>query len=190
MQYVSKEQFYGQLGYITAAPKNHGILKMIVIRSQTNKRQILDSCELSLKGGTHGDTWANGTWKSLPDGSPHPDVQLTLMNYRVLEAIADTDEQRALAGDNLCIDFDLSNENLTCGDRLQIGKEVVIEITDVPHNGCHKFRQRFGNTALSYINSPQGKALHLRGLYAKVVTNGVVNIGDTVTKMNTETGKK
>ncbi|MEL6383140.1 MAG: MOSC domain-containing protein, partial [Cyanobacteria bacterium J06626_18] len=169
-----------------AAPKNRGILKMIVIRPQTNERRILDACELSLQGGAHGDAWANGTWKSLPDGSPHPDVQLTLMNYRVLEAIADTNEQRALAGDNLCLDFDLSSENLTCGDRLQIGQNVVIEVTDVPHDGCHKFKKRFGTAALSYINSAQGKALHLRGIYARVVADGIVNIGDPVAKMNSE----
>ncbi|MGF1524539.1 MAG: MOSC domain-containing protein [Leptolyngbyaceae cyanobacterium] len=186
MQHISKEQFEQQLSYITAAPKNHGRLKMIVVRPRTNERQILHTCELSLKGGAHGDMWASGTWKSLPDGSPHPDVQLTLMNYRVLEAIADTDEQRALAGDNLCLDFNLSSENLTCGDRLQIGDSVVIEVTDVPHDGCHKFKKRFGIAALSYINSAQGKALHLRGIYAKVIVDGIVNIGDTIRKMNGE----
>ena len=184
MQPISKEQFEKQLSYITGAPKEQGVLKMIVIRPQTNERKILASCELSLKGGAHGDVWSRGTWKSLPDGSPHPDVQLTLMNYRVLESIADTDDQRALAGDNLCLDFDLSSENLRCGDRLKVGDEVVIEVTNVPHDGCHKFKKRFGAAALSYINSARGKAFHLRGIYARVIVDGTVNIGDTVAKVS------
>lgn len=184
MQHISKEQLEKQLSYITRAPKKQGVLKMIVVRPQTNERKILASCELSLRGGAHGDAWSQGTWKSLPDGSPHPDVQLTLMNYRVLEAIADTDAQRAKAGDNLCLDFDLSSENLTCGDRLKVGDEVVIEVTDVPHDGCHKFKKRFGAAALSYINSARGKTLHLRGIYARVVVDGTVNVGDSVAKIN------
>lgn len=186
MAHITTEQFGHQLNTILEAPKDNGVLKMIVIRPQKNQRKILDTCELSLKGGAHGDTWARGTWMKQPDGSPHPDVQLTLMNYRVLAAIADSDADRALAGDNLCVDLDLSDENLACGDRLQIGDTVVLEVTSVPHDGCSKFKRRFGADALSCINSPFGKRMHLRGIYARVVVDGIVTVGDAITKVEPE----
>ena len=81
------------------------------------------------------------------------------------------------------VDFDLSDGNLQAGDCLSIG-DALIEITDVPHNGCAKYRQRFGSDALAYVNSPRGKERHLRGIYARVVRDGIITSGDTIEKSN------
>ena len=88
-----------------------------------------------------------------------------------------------MAGDNLFVDLDLSRENLPSGQLLRIG-ECVIEITEQAHNGCSKFSQRFGAPALKVVNSPAGKQLRLRGVYAKVITAGRVRVGDLITKVN------
>ncbi|MBD5778235.1 MOSC domain-containing protein [Pelagicoccus sp. NFK12] len=181
MNHVTTSQFEEQIEYILDAPKQSGTVKMIVARPATNERKILDSCLLSAKSGTDGDHWARGCWKSLPDGSPHPDVQISVMNYRVLQVIEQDEERRALAGDNLCVDFDLSEENLQPGERLRIGAATV-EVTSIPHNGCKKFAERFGSEALAYINSEEGKKLHLRGIYVRVVEDGLVRKHDTIEK--------
>ena len=78
--------------------------------------------------------------------------------------------------------FDLSKENVKSGDRLKVG-DAVVEVTDVPHLGCGKFKKRFGAAALHQVNSPQGKDLHLRGIYARVVLDGAVTVGDPVIKV-------
>ena len=181
MAHLTASDFQEKLPVILNAPKDKGVLKMIVVRPRENERTILKTCALSAAKGVHGDNWAEGCWKTLPDGSPHPDVQIALMNYRVMEAIEDDHERQALAGDNLYVDLDLSETNLSSGDRLSIGS-AILEITDIPHNGCGKFKQRFGEDVLKIINSAPGKANHLRGIYAKVVKDGIVSVGDMVEK--------
>jgi len=181
-EHLTTEQLHAGLPHIQASPRDGGVLEAIVIRPQTNQRHRLAHCELSLEGGVHGDNWALGCWKSLPDGSPHPDVQVAIMNSRAIELIAGDSGRWALAGDNLFVDLDLSAENLPTGQRLAIG-DVVLEITEIPHDGCKKFADRFGKDALKFVNSAVGKQWHLRGIYARVVTSGMVRVGDEIKKI-------
>ena len=95
--------------------------------------------------------------------------------------VAGAAERVPLAGDQLYVDFDLSKENVPPGTRLAVGT-AVIEATDDPHTGCAKFSARFGSDALRFINSPQGRALQLRGINARVVTPGRVRQGDAIRK--------
>lgn len=88
---------------------------------------------------------------------------------------------------NWSVELDLSSTNLPPGQRLRIGS-AVIEISDIPHNGCHKFGARYGDAALRFINSARGKALRLRGVYARVVQAGRVNQGDVITKLDDRPG--
>jgi len=101
------------------------------------------------------------------------------MNVRAAALVAVDPDRRALCGDQLYVDFDLSVANLPAGSLLQVG-EVVLEVTARPHLGCIKFRDRFGADALAFVNSPVGRALRLRGLNARVVAGGAVAVGDPV----------
>jgi MOSC domain-containing protein YiiM len=132
--------------------------------------------------GLVGDTWKDRGSTRTEDGSPHPDMQLNVMSARVVSFLARDPERRALAGDQLYLDLDLSHANLPAGTRLAIGS-AVIEVTDQPHTGCAKFTQRFGLDALRWVNGDDGKRLRLRGLNARVVVPGTVRRGDQVTKV-------
>jgi MOSC domain-containing protein YiiM len=101
------------------------------------------------------------------------------MNARVVALLAGDPDRRALAGDQLYLDLDLSEANLPPGTRLLLGT-AEIEVTEQPHTGCAKFSNRFGADALRFVNSPIGRELRLRGLNARVVTAGTVRQGDTV----------
>jgi MOSC domain-containing protein YiiM len=103
------------------------------------------------------------------------------MNARAIQLIATDPARWPLAGDQLYIDMDLSGANLPPGTRLALGT-AVIEITAEPHTGCKKFVQRYGLEAMKFVNSPAGRELSLRGIYAKVVRRGVARVGDRVTK--------
>ncbi|MDF2732971.1 MAG: hypothetical protein K0S92_1605, partial [Desertimonas sp.] len=116
------------------------------------------------------------------DGSAHPDMQLNIINARLSRLVGGADDDvRALAGDQLHVDLDLSSDNLPPGAQLAIG-DAVIEITDQPHTGCAKFAARFGKEALRFVNVGAGKQLRLRGINAKVVIPGTIRRGDTITK--------
>jgi MOSC domain-containing protein YiiM len=97
--------------------------------------------------------------------------------------VAGEEDAMCLAGDNLIVDFDLSEVNLPAGCQLEIGGQVVVEITDLPHTGCSKFARRYGDEARQFVNNVRGKALHLRGRYARIVRGGEIQIGDSVRKL-------
>ena len=80
------------------------------------------------------------------------------------------------------MDFDLSEENAPAGTRLSIGS-AILEVTPEPHNGCKKFVERFGMDAMLFVNSEVGKALHLRGINARVVQAGTIAVGDAIRKL-------
>jgi len=94
-------------------------------------------------------------------------------------------ERWQLAGDQLYIDMDLSKENLPAGSRIAIGS-AVLEVSPLPHTGCHKFVARFGLEAMQFVNSTVGKELCLRGINAKVVQGGVVKLGNKAKKLETD----
>src|SRR5262249_24764641 len=151
-------------------------------RPRDNEREILSEGELTLTDGLVGDCWkARGSAKTA-DGGPHPDMQINIINSRLLALVAQHPDRWPLAGDQLVIDLDLSAGHLPPGTQLAIGS-AVIEVTHLPHLGCRKFAARFGPDAVKFVNSPVGKELHLRGINAKVVRPGIIRAGDMVRKM-------
>ncbi|MFN8007056.1 MAG: MOSC domain-containing protein [Terriglobia bacterium] len=169
------------LDSIRQSPRSEGILTMIVRRPKIDLREVLELGELTSLEGLVGDTWRTRGSSRTVDGSSHPDMQLTLINTRLIALVAQLKERWTLAGDQLVVDLDLSADNLPPGTPLMIGT-AKLEVTAQPHTGCDKFAARFGIEALKWVNSPTGKQLRLRGLYAKVVESGAIQVGDKVRK--------
>jgi hypothetical protein len=170
------------LDAIRRSPKDAGELMMIVRRPAIGYRDVLDEAQLDPIEGLVGDTWRFRKSKRTADGSPHPDMQINVMNTRVVDLVAQDRSRWPLAGDQLFIDMDLTGANLPPGTRLAIGS-AIIEVTAEPHTGCAKFVERFGVEAMKFVNSTVGEELHLRGINAKVVRGGTIRVGDRATKM-------
>ena len=164
------------------SPKDGGTLEMIVRRPRVDAREVLEEGELDLEMGLVGDTWLERGSSRTADGSAHPDMQLNVINARLLDLVAQDKARWQLAGDQLVVDFDLSEANIPPGTQLAIGS-AVIEVTAQPHTGCQKFVARFGREAMLFVNSPVGKQLHLRGINARVVQPGTIRTGDAVRKV-------
>ena len=143
---------------------------------------MLDEAQLDLSEGLVGDSWKVRPSSKTADGSPHPDMQVNIMNARVVALVAQEKERWPLAGDQLYVDLDLSRANVPPGTHLAIGSAVV-EVTAPPHTGCKKFVARFGLEAMQFVNSPLGRELNLRGVNAKVIQPGVIRTGDIARKL-------
>jgi hypothetical protein len=185
MEHPTAARLEAGLDAIRGSPSDHGPVQLIVRRPAEDAREVLPEARLDRIEGLAGDTWRARPSNLTRDRSPHPDLQLTLMNSRVAALVAGGDERRQLAGDQLYVDLDLSEANLPPGTRLSLGS-AVIEISDKPHRGCQKFAARFGREALSFVNSAVGRALRLRGVNAKIVVTGTVRLGDPIGKLPAE----
>lgn len=169
------------LAHILQSPKDAGEVALIVRRPSENEREVLAEGQLDLAKGLVGDTWCVRGSSRMPNGSPHPDMQINIISARVIGLLAREKERWSLAGDQLYIDLDLSGENLPPGTCLHIGT-AMIAITDQSHTGCSKFMARFGQEALKFISSPTGKRYNMRGVNAKVIQPGIIRTGDIVRK--------
>jgi MOSC domain-containing protein YiiM len=150
-------------------PRGKGSVRLIVLRKGNGIHETPPQARLSPERGLEGDRWEKGT-------SPHPDGQVTLMNARAAELIADG-QPLDLPGDNLLVDLDLSEDNLPPGTRLRAG-DAVIEVSPLPHTGCQKFSARFGQEALRWVNWKDHRHRRLRGINCRVVVAGTVAVGD------------
>jgi MOSC domain-containing protein YiiM len=182
MKHRTADELEAGLPTVLEAPRDAGLVRLVVRRVGKGEREILEVGELDRRFGLVGDDWVNRP--SRRTGHPNLYAQLTIMNARFCELIAGQGghEAWALAGDQLYVDLDLSEASLPAGSRLAIGSAVV-EIQQEPHTGCAQFTERFGMDTMVLANSERGRALRLRGANATIVQDGSVRAGDEVRKV-------
>jgi hypothetical protein len=181
-KHATWDELEAGLAVIRQAPAQEGRLEMIVRRPAVGLREELEQGELDLALGLVGDSWSSRGSARSRGQAPHPEMQLNVMNARVIALLAQDRSRWQLAGDQLFVDLDLSAGNVPPGTRLAIGG-AVIQVTAQPHTGCGKFVSRFGLDATKFVNSPTGRQLQLRGINARVVHAGAIHVGDVVKKI-------
>ena len=165
------EELEGLLSALVGTPKDNGTVTLLMSRREGGRRELLKSVRFEIDGGMPGDAWGRNSKRKL-------EAQLATMQTDVAELIANG-QPLELAGDNLYLALDLSNENLPTGSRVRIGG-VLLEVTPMPHNGCKKFRARFGDGAHRFVCDPGLRHRNLRGIYFRVIEPGNVSVGDPV----------
>ena len=171
----SAEELNTGVEHILASPTDNGELQLIVRRPGVDERETPQQARLDVEVGLVGDSWATRA-KVVPD------MQLNIMNSRVVDCVAGSQDRWPLAGDQLFVDMDLSGENLPPGTQITLG-DAIVEVTELPHTGCKKFAARFGVDAMMFVNSGPGKTQNFRGICAKVVKSGDISVGDIARKL-------
>ena len=174
--HLSTEQLEQGVEHILGSPTDNGELKLIVRRPDVDERETPQHAHLDVEVGLVGDSWSTRA-KVVPD------MQLNIMNSRVVDRVARSKDRWPLAGDQLFVDMDLSGDNLPPGTQIALG-DAILEVTEPPHTGCKKFAARFGVDAMVFVNSGRGKTLNFRGICAKVVKSGDISVGDVARKIS------
>jgi len=159
------------LRVLAGSPKTSGRLALIVRRRVDGVRETPERLRLSTDEGVPGDGWSRRPPRD-------PEAQLAVMRHDVAELIANG-QPLSLFGDNLFVDLDISATNLPVGTRLRVGAALV-EVTAKPHNGCLKFKGRFGEDALRFVQANRTRDQNLRGIYWRVFEPGIAAIGDLI----------
>jgi hypothetical protein len=171
VRHLSYAEIMAALPEIERSPSERGTLSLIVRRPSSGQREVLDAGTLDFEEGLLGDRWALGKRRRAN--------QLTVINTRLVELLAQSRDRWPLAGDQLYVDFDLSVEHVPPGTRIAVGA-AEIEVSPEPHTGCRLFAERYGRDAQRFVGSERGHALSLRGINAWVVKGAEVRVGDEV----------
>ncbi|MCG6955942.1 MAG: MOSC domain-containing protein [Gemmatimonadetes bacterium] len=152
-------------------PRGAGTVTLLVRRGPGGAREVLQRAHLVRDGGLPGDRWEVKRRNRA--------TSLTVMEDGVARLIANG-QPLALFGDQIFVDLDLSRANLPAGSQVRMGSATLV-VTPTPHDGCQKFRSRFGTAALRLVSGKVHRHLNLRGVYMRVVQDGDVGVGDVVT---------
>ena len=99
MRFLDAHALEEGLPDILTSPKDEGVVTIIVRRPDTGEREVVDSGELDVAQGLVGDNWRSRGSGMTDDGAAHPQMQLNLMNSRVIALVAGSEDRWALAGD-------------------------------------------------------------------------------------------
>jgi hypothetical protein len=174
---VTAAELDAALPAVLAAPRDAGAVRLLCTRPDTNARSFPDMLTLSRGVGAKGDGHEARPWLTLPDGRPDPRIEVSLIPWRVLDLVWRDRDRVAHPGDNIAVDMSLSETDLPVGSLLAVGT-AILRVSDVPNDGCAKWKVRCGRAAYDWIVTPSGLRQRLRGLYCSVEQDGEVRLGD------------
>ncbi len=128
----------------------------------------LPQARLEVAQGIEGDAKGGGS----------PNRQLNVMSARSLEQLTQEGFQTAPGqmGEQLIV-AEMDIDALPLGTHLRIGEQACVELTE-PRTGCGKFER--------YQEKRREDAAGRLGMMARVVTSGVIAVGDPVQVISTE----
>ncbi|MFM7444499.1 MAG: MOSC domain-containing protein [Tabrizicola sp.] len=179
---VTEAELAEALPSVLAAPRDAGEVRLLCARPEPNARTFPPVLTLTRAAGVVGDFEMSRPWLTLPDGSPDPQNQVSIMPWRVLDLVWRQRDVVTHPGDNIAVDMNLTEENLPVGTLLSAGT-AVLRVSAEPNDGCVKWKVRYGPAAYAWIIRKDHLPLRLRGLYCSVEQDGALRLGDQLRRL-------
>jgi hypothetical protein len=171
---ITAAQIAAAMPHVLAAPKSDAPITSLCLRPAFGERSFPDHIVMTRAEGIPGERWATLPWSKLPDGSPDPRIQVSLLPSRVMDLVWQ-DKSMPHPGDPIVADLDMSFANLPIGTLIQAGT-AVLRVSDLPNNGCAKWKVRYGADAMAWVTADP--SLRLRGVLCSVEVDGAVSLTD------------
>jgi hypothetical protein len=172
---VSRAELDAALDDVMAAPKTDAPLQGLCLRPALNQRRMVESIQFTRAEAIAGERWLTMPWLRTEDGKPHPGIQVSILPSRVMDLVWRDREATPHPGDPIVADLDTSEANLPVGTLIQAGT-AVLRVSEVPNLACVKWKVRYGEPALRWVESrPE---LRLRGVLCSVEQDGEITLSD------------
>lgn len=178
---ITLDELQSKLPYVLGAPKDNAPVQQLCLRPDFGHRQFVDQIKVTREFGMPGERWATTPWLKLPDGSPDPRIQVSILGCRVMDLVWRDRENSPHPGDPIVADMDFSETNMPVGTNLHIGT-AILRVSDKFNDACVKWKTRYGKDAKDWIVMPDNITHRLRGVLCEVIQDGVINTGDLIRK--------
>lgn len=162
------------LPWVFAAQKEGAAIEGLCLRPGFGERTFPDHFTMTRAQGIPGERWATLPWARLADGAPDPRIQVSILPSRVMKLVW-RDRSQPHPGDPIVADLDMSEANLPVGTLIRAGT-AVLRVSDLPNNGCAKWKVRYGADALAWVQADP--SLRLRGVLCSIEVDGEVRLTD------------
>lgn len=176
---ITMDALMAALPDILAAPKDESRVRQLTFRPKPNQREHPKSLRFTRDEGVPNERWRKAPWLKLPDGSPDPDIQVSILPARVHDLVRPDPEASVHPGDTIIADLDTSEANLPEGTLLRVGTSLL-RVSNVFNDGCVKWKVRYGKDAKDWIVREGHPPLRLRGILCAIVEDGEVHEGDVI----------
>lgn len=170
------------LPHVLAAPKTDAPIHSLCFRPGFQQREFPSELTMTVAQGVPGERWLTLPWLKLPDGSPDPRIQVSILPTRVMDLVWRNRDSQPHPGDTIVADLDTSEANLPAGTLLQAGT-AVLRVSTLFNDACVKWKVRYGTDAKDWITCDGHPPLRLRGILCSVEQDGVVRLTDRIRKL-------
>lgn len=181
--FATRAECDAALPHILDAPKDDAAIETLCFRPDYGERNFPERIELSVARGIKGERWTKAPWLKLADGSGDPRIQVSILPKRIMDLCWRDRVNSPHPGDTIVADIDVTEDNMPVGTRLQIGSAVV-EVSDKFNTACIKWKERYGEESLRWLNHRPYRPLRLRGILCRVVQDGEISATDRIRKLS------
>ncbi len=180
---VTLPEMWAALPHLRAAPKTDAHIHSLCLRPDYGQRLHPDRLTMTVAQGVPGERWLTAPWLRLPDGTPDPNIQVSILPTRMMDLVWRDRIGTPHPGDTIVADLDTSLENLPPGTLLQAGT-AVLRVSAEFNEACVKWKVRYGADAKAFITLPGHPDLRLRGVLCAVVSDGEITLQDRILRLD------